>query len=74
MAEKQEQAFTYAIHKLDKDGKRAGLVSEDAKLVSAPSKEDAKIKILTRLAVEKQYDPDNPNVEVVLVPFGAATA
>lgn len=73
MAEKVSQrAFSYAVHKLDKDGNRVGLETEEAKLVSAPSMEAARIKVLTRLAKEDKYDPDNPNVEVDLVPFSGA--
>jgi len=75
MAEKvQQKAFTYACHKIDADGNRTGLVSEEAKIVAAPTAEAARIKVLTRLAAEKQYNPDKPNVEVDIVPFSRATA
>ena len=63
------KTYVFAVHKLDDDGDVAGLVDETPRLVMAVSDESAKIKLYAKLAKEGKYDPDNPEIAIVLVPF-----
>jgi hypothetical protein len=71
MPEKQ-QTYTYAVHKLDEDGKRCGFVHDAPKLISAVDEGDAKMRIAGRLAKDGSYDPDKPTVEIEVHPFAPA--
>jgi len=78
----QMHTFDVTVVRLDAEGRRVAFVGsgKDAKdqnettsrKILAPSADAAKIKVLTKLAQEGQYDPDNPNVEVQIVPFVTA--
>ena len=65
--------FEYIVRRLDATDMKSRYVHPTAQLIAGKNADDARTRLIGRLAKEGVYDPDDPKVKVVVRPFDRAT-